>query len=48
MAVVCLWKGSGGGGGSGVGDVDKRGIFFVWRGVVTEFDYFKKFQVFDF
>ncbi len=23
-------------------------IFFVWRGVVTEFDYFKKFQVFDF
>ena len=23
-----MWKGSGGGGGSGVGDVDKRGIFF--------------------
>jgi len=32
------------------GRVQKFGqkYFFVWRGVVTEFDYFKKFQVFDF
>jgi hypothetical protein len=39
VAVVCLWESS---------KIWLGNIFFVWRGVVTEFDYFKKFQVFDF